>query len=199
MENFTGTPVSYVTHQDRKTRSAADISLWCAFAAGAMIAMAAMYIAIISPITDQLDRVQNRLAELDKSLRAVAGQSGNVKATNNLLGLLAEQRQKSHIAAGALADIRYLHERLASQAPDVQRALVTLDSLDTINDRLLRSGPASRKRQLDRRGLRKPRQSTGRAATVGSPGPAGPRQPATVGPAGLHARRPGLAGGFAGR
>ena len=140
MENFTGIPLSHIGQNSRQ-RSTTDISLWCAFGAGAMIAMAAMYIAVIAPLTDQLDQVQIRIAELDKTLRAVSGQVGTVKNANNLLGLLAEQRQKSHVAAGALADIRYLHDRLASQSTDIERRLTVLDGVDAIKDRLIHGAP----------------------------------------------------------
>jgi len=140
LENYTGIPISRITEPASRHRSTADVSLWCAFGAGAMIAMAAMYIAIIAPLTDQLNQVQVRIAELDKTLKAVAGQVGTVKNTNNLLGLLAEQRQKSHVAAGALADIRYLHDRLMSQSTDMDRALCVLDGVESIKDRLIQSG-----------------------------------------------------------
>ena len=53
--------------------------------------MAAMYLAVARPISGELDRLQGRMAEIDKSLRSVAGQRESAKSANDILGMLAEQ------------------------------------------------------------------------------------------------------------
>ena len=118
-----------------------NASQWFAFGAGMVAAMVAMYLAVTRPIANELARLQGRIVEIDKSLRAVAGQRETARAANDLLSLLAEQGRRTGSAADALEDIRQLHAQLAKQTGEVERAVVALENLSLLKTSLLQTAP----------------------------------------------------------
>jgi hypothetical protein len=132
---------AHAAGMDSSRRRSGDVSQWCAFGAGMIAAMAAMYLAVARPIADELERLQGRVVELDRSVRTVAGQKDSVRHANDVLALLAEQGKRSTAAGEALENIRSLHERLAGETSQVERALVALENLSTLKTSLLEHAP----------------------------------------------------------
>ena len=140
MEDFKDLGISRASGGYRRPTTT-DFSVWCAFGSGMIAAMAAMYLAVVRPIASEMERMEVRIGEIDRSIRSVAGQKTSAKNANDVLAILTEQGRRTAAASDALEGIRDLHERLARETDQIERALAAVENLSVLKAGLLDQAP----------------------------------------------------------
>lgn len=110
---------------------------WCAFALGGIVTFLFVYIGVGRPAAHELSLLRRQMNTLEQSVWEVAGQEDTVASTNELLGLLNDQREQMREAKETLVEMRRLHEQLAAEAQRVQTAMVAVSQLGSLKDMLL--------------------------------------------------------------
>ena len=115
----------------------AGLPTWCAFALGGIITFLFVYIGIARPAAREMSLMRRQMSTLEQSVWEVAGQKETAASTNELLGLLNEQREQAIAAKRALVEMRQLHSDIISESKEIQNAMVAASQLGSLKDMLL--------------------------------------------------------------
>ena len=115
----------------------AGLPTWCAFALGGIITFLFVYIGIARPAAREMSLMRRQMSTLEQSVWEVAGQKETAASTNELLGLLNEQREQAIAAKQSLVEMRQLHAEIIAESQEIQNAMVAASQLGSLKDVLL--------------------------------------------------------------
>lgn len=115
----------------------AGLPTWCAFALGGIITFLFVYIGIARPAAREMSLMRRQMSTLEQSVWEVAGQKETAASTNQLLGLLNEQRDQAIAAKRSLIEMRNLHSEIIAQSTEIQNAMAAASQLGSLKDVLL--------------------------------------------------------------
>lgn len=115
----------------------AGLPTWCAFALGGIITFLFVYIGIARPAAREMSLMRRQMSTLEQSVWEVAGQKETAASTNELLGLLNEQREQAISAKRALVEMRQLNADIIAESKEIQNAMVAASQLGSLKDVLL--------------------------------------------------------------
>jgi hypothetical protein len=91
--------------------------------------VAVLHLGVTRPLTREFARLQDQMADLERGVHKLAGQTEQAAKTSELLGALAEQGRQSRAASDALAEIKALQDRLIDERDAAIQARASLDAL----------------------------------------------------------------------
>ena len=113
------------------------VPLWAAFAAGAITTLLLVYFGTLRPTARQLAQLQTQIGKLEASVRQVVGAKESVATTNDLLGLLAQQREQVAEATIALDNLVQLKQNVLTGEENSERAQASLSRFAALLDALI--------------------------------------------------------------
>lgn len=137
MENYIDHTGADTPLENSEFEIAAGLPTWCAFALGGVITFLFVYIGIARPAAREMALMRRQMSTLEQSVWEVAGQKETAASTNELLGLLSDQREQLISAKESLAAMKKLHASIIEESIEVNNAIAAASQLGSLKDVLL--------------------------------------------------------------